>query len=288
LAAGLLDLETEKPAQAAALPDAPLPDPDLANCVPAPANRARPDLGSIEGGLHLGSFDANVQGIAAFMGGVFDLGLLQGPDTPAIYLYHRTDDLVVSCGTQPLFQLYPYCYNPINLCQPLLNRPYAIGSCGIADFTNVTGGPASPFFYDLLDFGPAGGDDCLDDPPGHSISNIPERCNKLSGFFSPLITATGNDPLFNCKTNATPSLSMENTLVFFPNPSTGTLYCRAKNWPGGQAHFTLLDPWGRVLGQAEGQADGFRWELGQLQLEGIYFIKISAGGESRMVKVAFH
>jgi hypothetical protein len=72
----LMDLPSEKPAHAEAQADAPVPDTDLASCVPAPGNLARPDLGSVDGDQNLNGNDASVVGVAEFMGGTFDILLL--------------------------------------------------------------------------------------------------------------------------------------------------------------------------------------------------------------------
>lgn len=284
-----LDLPSERPPFTSAIDDAPIPDSDLTTCVPPPGNRQRPDLGQIEGTLHLGNFDARVQGVAAFMGGIFDPGLFAGSDTPAIYLYHRTDDLVVPCGYDRLFSLYPYCLNPINLCQPLANRPWIFGSCEVKNFIENMGTAGPPFFNDILDFGPADGDDCLDDPPGHSVNNIPLRCQNLSDFFAPVIAATGNVPSSVCLNASALPKAQVPVLTVYPNPAKGgVVYLDGPDFPAGEVSLLLFDVAGRKLVADTSSAFPLRWDLnGQGIAPGIYFLQVSAGDFLATVKVIF-
>ncbi len=268
----LLDLPSEKLPFTGAQADAPVPDGDLASCVPMPANRTRPDLGPADGDQNLNGQDATVQGVAAFMGGVFDLGFLQG-NTPPLYLYHRTDDLVVPCNTAQLFGLYPYCLNPINLCQPLGTRPWISGSCAIRDLLSAQGTATPPFFDDILtSYGPADGDDCFDNPPGHSIDNIPLRCENLSGFFAGIIAGNGNSPTGNCVSNSDFPKN-EWRVNVFPNPARdGQLNIVCSNCPAGEeAKFRLVDAVGRSHATATGSASRHTWDLSHLP-GGMYFL----------------
>ena len=283
-----IDLPDEKPYQAGAWPDAPMPDPDLASCVPAPADRSRPDLGSIDGELHLDNgHDASVQGVASFMGGMFEIGLpLQGIDTPAIYLYHRTDDLVVPVDSDPLFMLYPYCLNPINLCQPLEHRPETFGSRFIAVTWSVMGSSAPPLFDDILEYGLANGDDCLDDPPGHSINNIPLRCENLSAFFADIIADNGNSPTGNC-VSGTDFTEIENGLRVYPNPAKGgELNVTCSSCAGSIVTFRLLDIAGRTVAETKGNPQSFHWKLPDVH-SGLYFLQIISPTWNEVLRVAF-
>jgi acetyl esterase/lipase len=270
LQTALIDLPSERPPFTEAIADAPVPDADLMGCVPAPANRTRPDLGPIEGSLNLNGHDASVQGVAGLMGAAFELDNLAG-NTPPLYLYHRTDDLVVPSNTAQLFGLYPFCLNPINLCQPLGTRPWASGSSAIVEELAGMGAAAPPFFNDLLtSYGAADGDDCLDDPPGHSIENIPLRCENLSGFFAPIIAASGNMPTGNCTSALTEKLR-SNELVIYPNPnSDGVLNVHC---PEGATELQLLDATGRLVMAVNGTTPDFRWEIGPITA-GVYFVRV--------------
>lgn len=281
-----MDLPSVKPAYAEAQPDAPVPDADLASCVPAPGNRTRPDLGPVEGDQNQNGHDASVQGVAEFMGGMFDILLLNGTDLPALYLYHRTDDLVVPSNTAPLFMLYPFCFNPINLCQPLYTRPTISGSQSIVAGLGGLGNDAPPFFNDILtSYGPADGDDCLDNPPGHSIDNIPLRCENLSGFFAPIIAGNGNSPTGNC-VSGTGIAERKMTLSVYPNPVSGSgLNVHCPECPA-EADFRLVDAFGRTVAQAVGDPRDFHWETGQLP-KGSYCLQIMGAGFREVRRVQF-
>lgn len=83
-------------------------------------NRTRPDLGSSEGFLHLGSANARVAGIINIFGAVTDTAYVES-DGPPIFQYHQTNDPVVPCGINR-----PYYYFGFGIPD---NYPLAYGSC---------------------------------------------------------------------------------------------------------------------------------------------------------------
>lgn len=277
--------EDEQLQHTSSVPDAPVPDADLTSCIPGPADRSRPDLGDLDGNLNQNGYDSKVQGVADFMGALFDIDYLQG-NLPAIYAYHRTDDLVVPHNHSILFGLYTFCLNPINLCQPLYTRPWVVGSSTVMEEVSQMGGTAPPYFNDILDLGPADGDDCLDDPPGHSISNIPLRCENLSGFFAPIIAANGNSPTGNCTSsvggnNWTPALEV------YPNPAiNGTINIVCKNCPSSEARLTVFDNLGRAIASTKSEFPSFSWQLRNSHM-GIHFLKIEMQGATIVRKIVF-
>jgi hypothetical protein len=187
----------EKPVDCFGLPDAPTPDPDLTFCLPANYSLARPDLGPVEGTVNLQTgFDAKALGVLDLFGGIINLNILNGPDKPAVYLFHQYGDLIVDCNTTPLLQpLYAYCVNPINLCQPLDHYPIAVGGCSLKPiFQNKGYGP------DLLrsDFVTTTTYNCLANPPQHAIDNTALRAANSANFFAPIIAAHGNTPSTAC------------------------------------------------------------------------------------------
>lgn len=274
LGATFIDVPEEKPYQSDGYPAAPVPDTDLSSCVPAPGDRSRPDLGPIEGELNLNGHNARVQGVASFMGALFDLlSPLAGPDTPAIYLYHRTDDLVVPVTDDPLFNLFPYCIESINLCQPLYTRPEIFGSYSIMLTWSVMGSDAPPLFNDILDYGPADGNDCLDNPPGHSIDNIPLRCENLSGFFAQIIEANSNTPTGNCA-SATQLREAEPKLTVFPNPVTGNeINIICEECPK-TVTLRLFDKIGYEVANTKADIGYCKWRIGTLPV-GSYFLQVT-------------
>lgn len=194
LYAGFLDQPSEKPAACFELPDAPAPSPLIpGSCTPPGALRARPDLGDIEGTLHLGNgYDASVRGVANFMGGMMG-NILSGPQQPALYLYHQTDDLIVGCGYRRPFQLlFQYCGLAVAGCTPLYNTfPLVYGSCRIADWAAETGGGTLAVQTDIVNNGPPGYLSCLSGN-NHSIVNIGQRVDNMMALFGPLIAESGN------------------------------------------------------------------------------------------------
>jgi alpha/beta superfamily hydrolase len=99
LAAAFTDQNSEKHASCFAIGNAPNPDADMSTygCIPSNNDLTRPDLGSIDGTLHIGTYDASVKGVASIYGGFLDLSILQQvADTPVVYLFHQGSDVVVN------------------------------------------------------------------------------------------------------------------------------------------------------------------------------------------------
>jgi predicted esterase len=122
---------------------------------PAPFNYdaaacyTRPDLGNIEGNQNIsGGYNSNILGVASLAGAVIDTNIFNGPNHPAIYLYHIPNDIVV-----------PYNYGyPFTFWQDLLSPaphgrwPVMYGSYwmkGKLDRINYTG----PYKFQSFDNG---------------------------------------------------------------------------------------------------------------------------------------
>ncbi|MEI6411829.1 MAG: alpha/beta hydrolase [Bacteroidota bacterium] len=210
--ATFLTTPDEKPVDCFGLPDAPTPDPNLTFCLPANYSLARPDLGSVEGTVNIQTgFDAKAIGVLDFFGGIVNLNILNGPDKPAVYLFHQYGDLIVDCNTMPLLQpLYAYCVNPINLCQPLDHYPIAAGGCSLKSiFQNKAYGP------DLLlsDFVTTTTYNCLANPPQHAIDNPALRAANSAAFFAPIIAAHGNAPSSGCISSQTEAKYFDKIII---------------------------------------------------------------------------
>jgi dienelactone hydrolase len=190
---GFLDPE-EKPAACFALPDAPPPSPLFPNnCSVAALSRARPDLGSVEGELHLGNgYDASVRGVANFMGGMLE-NILPGERKPALYLYHQTDDLVVGYGrARPFALLRQHCDLVFAFCTPLFQTwPIVHGSSDIQGFAAEMGSAGPLVYADVINNGFPSIAACLTGN-NHSIVSFGQRVDNLMGFLGPLIAASGN------------------------------------------------------------------------------------------------
>ncbi len=269
--------------------DAPAPDGDLQNCVPAPRDRKRPDLGLVEGALHLGGYDAGVRGVASFMGGVFDQSLLSGAGVPAVYFYHRTDDLIVACERRRLFSVYQYCLNPLNLCQPLSTQPWMYGSCALKSYLENLGNAAPPFFDDIVDQGQPGSGDCLDDPPGHSIAGLTLRCQNLSNFFAEEIQKAGNTPSSVCTSADFEEAAPPSKLVVYPNPTKEkAIWIDCPTCSEGGATLRLFDLAGQRLAMKNSGSFPLNWDLENSGIaRGMYFIQMTTGHSSATAKVIF-
>ena len=193
LAAAMLDVETEKPLLAGNLSPAPGPANALDYChdyfnLPgATISLERPDLGSIEGEIALNGYDNRVKGVANYYGGMLEnlLGNSDG-EPPALYLFHQTNDVIVSCNYTRLLGEFSYgCLDPFGFlgCQHVWNTPKAYGSCGIQNLITANNYQIN-FVADIVQ---NGGPNCLADPPGHSLLSTYQRAKNAATLFAPLI-----------------------------------------------------------------------------------------------------
>lgn len=273
LSMAMINHAGKRPPFTEAIDDALAPDPDLADCLPIVTNQFRPDLGDYLGNLNLGGHDDSVQGVAAFMGAVFDLGILDD-NAPPLYLYHRSNDIVVPWDHRPLLEMFPVCL--AGVCMPHYTRPWVHGSQAIAVAAQGAGAPAT--FNDLLDDGPPDWFACVANPFGHVILNIHERCANLSGFFAPIIAANGNAPTANC-TSGLAEKKATNQFTVYPNPvAQGTLDIRCPNCPDGTAQYRLFDNTGQLVNKAVGSSTNFSWEIGALP-NGVYTLHAFQEGQ---------
>lgn len=267
LATGILDRPEEKPVACTALPDAPTPGANLNNCYAVncqlqspllpPGALARPDLGPVEGTLNLNGFDANVQGVISLYGGVPSEALasnwLQGPDTPAFYLYHQTCDGIVPFNYgKPFFPISAYCnlgFTPWHY-----EFPFVFGNGAIASYLASLANP--PLFQ--TDFLPCNNFDpnlalfeCLrynDNGSYHYTHNRPERADKIAAFFSPVITARLNSP--PCLVAASAPLQFPG-IRLAPNPFRDHPVLLCSRAPEEPVLARISDMQGRILWQAE-------------------------------------
>ncbi len=260
LAVGLLDRPEEKPASCFALPDAPAPAANVTNCYdqncitqiihPTGAALQRPDLGPLGGTLNLNGYNDNVIGVASFFGGVpyeaLPKNWLQGPDTPALYLYHQTCDGVVPFGyEQPMVNLSTYCnlgFTPWHT-----NYMHTFGNGAIAAALLDMPNPP-PFTMDFLNcdpFVPALSLlECVrygNNGSYHYAHNPLERAQKVADFFSPIILGAG---CFTVSSNE-PGRALQ--AVVSPNPFGQRLAVFLADAPVGEAFIALSDVSGKVV-----------------------------------------
>ncbi|MBC7777217.1 MAG: T9SS type A sorting domain-containing protein [Phycisphaerae bacterium] len=263
LAVGLLDRPEEKPISCFALADAPKPAANVTNCYdqncvtqiiqPTGAALQRPDLGPLDGNLNLNGYNSDVIGVASFFGGVpyeaLPKNWLQGPDTPALYLYHQTCDGVVPFGyEQPMVNLSTYCnlgYTPWHT-----NFMHTFGNGSIASALLSMPNPP-PFTTDFLacdPFNPALAlFECArygNNGSYHYPHNPLERAQKVADFFSPIILEA------NCFSVATHEPNMALQALVSPNPFEQRLSVYLTDATDGAASISLTDVSGKIVWSA--------------------------------------
>lgn len=256
LAAALLDRPEEKPAACEALLDAPEPyslflnatafDCELDSFTVDPAARQRPDLGPVEGDLNINGQHARVRGVASFYGGLqteaFEQDWLQGADTPAVYLYHRTcDGVVMHQSGKPMRTISQYC----NLgAAPWHHR-----------FPTMRGSGALKSAFDAMSSPPAHTTDFLNCPPFdpalalfecgryadngsfHNVVGRAERCQNLADFWADPAGAPGT-----CLATAVDEDHDPPNVHIVPQPASDHIRITGAHGP-----VTIVDAIGRVV-----------------------------------------
>jgi hypothetical protein len=246
LAAAFLDVESEKPASAYAIEDAEQGAPSLNYChnffnnYGAAISRLRPDLGDIQGDIALNGETAEVKGIANFYGGMLvNLFEQYQQESPLLYLFHQTTDVVVNCGRAPILSSFSYdCLTPFGFlgCNQIWNMPWSHGSCSIVNLLNQNVEPVQ-IQNAIINNGTP---NCLMQPPGHSILNFMLRVDEITNFFGERILTVEQS---NCE-NSVGILKNEPTVKIFPNPGFERLQLTFDLVP---ARVELADLQGRVL-----------------------------------------
>ena len=220
MATAFTDQLSEKHVSCFAIADAPTPDVDLATygCVPAPLSLSRPDLGSIDGTLNLGTFDATVKGVGNFYGGLLDLNIVpQITDTPSVYLFHQGSDVIVNYNYGKLLGRISWeCFAQTNICQTYFFYPYAYGSKGIENYF-ISLGALSPVYQSEIIENFTYLNNCFSN--GHSIDNLYLRIQNMANLFATKIALSGNVPTTICSASLVNS-DLTAQLRLFPNPSS--------------------------------------------------------------------
>lgn len=219
-AAAFMDDPSEKPTFCNAIADAPNPDSDLTHCLPQNYTLTRPDLGAVEGSLHLGNYDASVQGVGSFYGGIMDLDILSNTiNWPVMYLFHQGSDVVVHYDYGRLLGRIDWeCFAPLNICQPYAKYPKAYGSKGIDNFLNGLPNPPTRTVEIIENYEYQ--NDCFDN--GHSIDNWMLRSQNMADLFATRLASNGNVP-GNTPCNLTISESTLEQVRLYPIPSQGSI-----------------------------------------------------------------
>lgn len=236
LAAAFTDEESEKPASADSLPDAPSGAASLHYCHESfnppgfSLSLSRPDLGSIEGTIALNGENSRVKGVANLFGGMIwnFMANEQSGISPLLYLYHKTSDLIVYCGWGRLLSPLSWnCIRPFEFlgCKQIWHTPMAWGSCAMKSLIDEEHYPIE--YFNALEN--TGGFNCFQNPPGHSYQNPKKIVNDISIFFSPRIMETEQSSC-GLVTHAG-SVEQDVSIRVFPNPASNTLFLQSELSP---------------------------------------------------------
>lgn len=293
LAVGFLDREEEKPVSCLALPDAPVPAANVTNsyalnCAlqiinPSGAALQRPDLGPVDGTLNLNGHDANVRGVLNLFGGVpFEAGAnnwLQGPDTPAVYLYHQTcDGIVPFAGGYPFFVISNYCNLGFTPWHPKFPQAFGSGSLAAVFGANPTPSPFTTDFDQCPAFNPALAlFECIrygDNGSYHYTINPVLRSQKVADYFSPFITEGA------CYTLGSQELGTPLQARVSPNPFEQRLSVFLDQAPDEEARIIISDVSGKTVWSASRKlsiGENILFEQNQLS-PGFYALEIRSKG----------
>jgi len=273
-AAAFTDKISEKHPACFAIANAPTPDADMATygCIPSPNNLSRPDLGSIDGTLHLGTYNARVKGIGNFYGGALDLNIFsQTIDTPLVYMFHQGSDVVVHYNKGKLLGRTSWeCYSQTNICQSYHYYPTAWGSEGVRQHF-ITLGTAAPAYqaeiinnYNYLN-------NCFSN--GHSVDNSQLRLQNMVNLFAPKIAASGNNPQTNCLTIGMVEKEDFSKIHVFPNPASSQITIHSTKILNFTPFF-ISDSQGRIVFQDTFSSLQNTININQLE-RGVYFLQIN-------------
>lgn len=245
LSAAFLTDENEKPLNCGAISAAPAPDADMATygCIPTPNNLNRPDLGSVEGTLNLGTHDASVQGVGSFFGGILDMNIVGTiPANFPVYLYHQGSDIIVHYEYgRALGRLSWECFAQSNICQTFYFYPFASGGKKIgADLTNL-GWNSSKLQVEIIE-NYEYMNDCFDN--GHSIDNLNLRAQNMADLFATQIAENGNLPSATCFN--TIEESDLNVIRISPNPSDKSILLQSSK-SLINSNYKIISPTGQVF-----------------------------------------
>lgn len=265
------DRAVEKNTFCGAITDAPAPDADLFSygCIPAHNDLSRPDLGSIDGDLNIGTYDASIKGIANFYGAVLDLNRFQQvADTPIVYLFHQGSDVIVDYDSNAILGRISWeCYAQSNLCQSYYQYPIAYGSSYLKNYFDQSNG-AFNYQADLV-ANYSYMNNCLSN--GHSIDNVQLRMQHMVDFFATKIADSGNDPAVNCLGTSIP-MNENNSFTLSPNPFCGTVSVKIAKLKN-DVDYTIHDAYGRIVKSGNINTSYTLLELTELPA-GVYYFTL--------------
>lgn len=174
----------------------------------------RPNLGSYLGTMNQPSASYRIVGVGDFYGAMFkNLFAVNASSTqiPCLYMYHRSNDLLVPSGRDRVLANYSYCASSGFGCSPILNRPMVSGAFHmktLIDQRAAQGLPRPQYLADLVN------SNVWCDVNSHQIDNYALRTGNMASFFAPRVLGTAKMGDFT-------SSSQGSEVQIFPNPSKG-------------------------------------------------------------------
>lgn len=271
------DTSAKKPLDCFAITDAPSPSSNLApyNCNANNFQLTRPDLGDIEGSLHLGMYDSKAKGAASFYGGILNTNMLRiTGDTPSIYLYHQGSDVVVNYKHGALLgRISNECFGGTNLCQPYYFYPKALGGESLRQLFADSSYIGSNYKAEIVNNYVYNGN-CFSN--GHSVDNMAARTDSMIGFFASRVNRDGNVPTHKCHSNSLPIIPIIEFHVF-PNPFESSFRVAFPDHLN-QAEYFILDAIGREVLKGSVSQQHPYIDLHHLE-DGMYLLVFKSNGE---------
>ena len=239
--------------------------------MPTGYSLSRPDLGSVEGDLHVGNMNSTINGVANFYGWMLDPTLINSaPRKPAMYLFHQGSDVVVDyIYNRVLGRINWECFAPTNVCQPYGEVPFAYGSEGMRRYLDSLGAQAPLFDADIV-YNYNYMNDCFAN--GHSIDNLSLRTMHMAELFSIVIDSSGNIPPMSCSLISVPELLAENFIVY-PNPAQSKVYVKHPVALEIE-QIVIMDIRGRKIGAYALNSADNTFDIPGYIINGIYFIEL--------------
>ncbi len=279
-ATAFTDQASEKSSLCNAISDAPNPDNNLNiyGCIPANNSLSRPDLGSIDGNLNLGNFNASVKGIGSFYGATFDLSLInQLVDTPCVYLFHQGADVVVNYEYGRVLGRTSWeCYAQTNLCQSYYFYPHAFGNESLKQFYSSLGAAAPLYQADIVyNFNYL--NNCFSN--GHSIDNFNLRVQNMTGLFANKIALSPNNPQANCSLIDVKQIDKQSkNIAVYPNPTHHHLNIKVFDELIGK-YYTIYDVIGNTVLTGKITSNLTVIEIDKLQ-QGFYMLNVEGNSNA--------
>ena len=236
MASAYLDDESERSELTKEIAEVSAPAMQYQNaCVPPEAfpigmmDLRRPDLGGIQGTIHLENNNYRIKGVASFFGGIMNDFLASQDNTyplSALYMYAQPNDLIVPFGRSKVMAGLSACAVQYSGCNYLKNVPEVYGNGGIRNLivNNEATGVTMPTFKAEFTENYA---DCLlqglfPGLTGHAVDDIFVRTKSLAAFFAKQI-GSASDCLSSNKT--VKDLSFE----VYPNPGQNVIQVKVSD-----------------------------------------------------------